>query len=61
MVVRAIAPIAHRALIAGYRRAYARAAPLDPDRVSRWLPVWAAARLSEDIVLEREFLLERAP
>ena len=28
--------------------------------LDRWLPVWAAARLAEDIEQEREFLLERA-
>jgi aminoglycoside phosphotransferase (APT) family kinase protein len=31
-----------------------------PVVVERWLPVWAAARLSEDIEPEREFLLARA-
>ena len=59
-VVRRAAPLARRLLVAGYLRAYARELPLDRDRVERWLPVWAAARLAEDIEPEREFLLERA-
>ena len=60
VVIRVIAPLARRALVAGYLRAYAREAPLDRGLVDRWLPVWAAARLAEDIEQEREFLLERA-
>ena len=60
VVVRVIAPVARRALSRGYLRAYAREAPLDRGLVDRWLPVWAAARLAEDIEPEREFLLERA-
>lgn len=59
-VVRRAAPLARRLLVAGYLRAYARELPLDRDRVERWLPVWAAARLAEDIEPEREFLLEQA-
>ena len=55
-----IVPVARRLLVAGYLRAYARNAPLDRGLVDRWLPVWAAARLSEDIEPERAFLLERA-
>ncbi len=60
VVVRALAPVARRGLLAGYLRAYERHAPLDRDLVERWLPVWAAARLSEDIGPERESLLRRA-
>jgi len=60
VVVRVIAPVARRALLAGYLGAYARELPLDRDLVDRWLPVWAAARLAEDIDEEREFLLDRA-
>jgi len=60
VVVRVIAPVARRLLISGYLRAYRRDAPLDRGLVDRWLPVWAAARLAEDIEQEREFLLERA-
>jgi len=60
VIVRMIAPVARRVLLAGYLRAYARETPLDRDLVDRWLPVWAAARLSEDIEAEREFLLDRA-
>ena len=59
-VLRLVAPFARRVLVAGYLRAYARELPLDRERVDRWLPVWAAARLAEDIEPEREFLLERA-
>ena len=53
LVVRVIAPVARRVLIAGYLSAYTREAPLDRDLVDRWLPVWAAARLAEDIEAER--------
>ena len=60
VVVRLLAPSARRLLVAGYLRAYARGAPLDRDLVERWLPVWAAARLSEDIPSERAALLRRA-
>lgn len=60
VVVRVIAPVARRLLVGGYLRAYAREAPLDRGLVDRWLPVWAAARLSEDIEQERAFLLDRA-
>jgi Ser/Thr protein kinase RdoA (MazF antagonist) len=60
IVVRALAPVARRMLLAGYLSTYAREAPLDRDQVDRWLPVWAAARLSEDIGAERELLLARA-
>ena len=60
LVVRVLAPIARRALVSGYLRAYACEAALDRDLVDRWLPVWAAARLAEDIEPEREFLLDRA-
>ena len=60
VVVRVIAPVARRVLLSGYLRAYAREAPLDRRLVDRWLPVWAAARLAEDIKAEREFLLDRA-
>jgi hypothetical protein len=55
-----LAPVARRGLLAAYLRAYGREASLDRDLVERWLPVWAAARLSEDIEPEREFLLARA-
>jgi aminoglycoside phosphotransferase (APT) family kinase protein len=60
VVVRVIAPVARRVLLAGYLGAYARRLPLDRDLVDRWLPVWAAARLAEDIEAERESLLDRA-
>jgi aminoglycoside phosphotransferase (APT) family kinase protein len=60
VVVRVLAPVARRVLLAGYLSAYAREALLDRDLVGRWLPVWAAARLSEDIAAERELLLARA-
>jgi aminoglycoside phosphotransferase (APT) family kinase protein len=60
VIVRVIAPVARRLLLAGYLGAYARETPLDRDLVDRWLPVWAAARLSEGIDPEREFLLDRA-
>ena len=60
LVVRVIAPVARRALLAGYLSAYTREAPLDRDLVDRWLPIWAAARLAEDIEAERQFLLDRA-
>ena len=55
-----IAPVARRLLVSTYLRAYAREAPLDRELVERWLPVCAAARLSEDIEQEREFLLDCA-
>lgn len=58
--VRRLAPVARGIVVAGYLRAYARELPLDRDRVERWLPVWAAARLSEDIESDRELLLARA-
>jgi aminoglycoside phosphotransferase (APT) family kinase protein len=60
VVVRVLAPVARRGLLAAYLRTYAREAPLDRDLVVRWLPVWAAARLAEGIEPEREFLLARA-
>jgi aminoglycoside phosphotransferase (APT) family kinase protein len=60
VVVRVLAPVARRLLLVRYLSAYAREAPLDRDLVDRWLPVWAAARLSEDIEAERAFLLTRA-
>ena len=60
VVVRVIAPAARHLLVSGYLRRYAREGPLDRGLVDRWLPVWAAARLSEDIEAEREFLLDRA-
>jgi Ser/Thr protein kinase RdoA (MazF antagonist) len=60
LVVRVIAPAARRSLLASYLGAYAREAALDRGLVDRWLPVWAAARLAEDIEAEREFLLDRA-
>jgi aminoglycoside phosphotransferase (APT) family kinase protein len=60
VVVRAIAPVARRLLVSSYLRAYGRESLLDRGLVDRWLPVWAAARLSEDIEQEREFLLDRA-
>jgi thiamine kinase len=59
-LVRAIAPSLRRFLVRGYLRAYAGAAPLDRERVKRWLPVWAAARLVEGVEQEREALLARA-
>ncbi len=59
-VVRRVAPLARRLLVRGYLRAYARERPLDRELVAGWLPVWAAARLSEDIEAERAFLLEQA-
>jgi aminoglycoside phosphotransferase (APT) family kinase protein len=59
-VLRLVASFARRLLVAGYLRAYARVAPLDRAVVDRWLPVWAAARLAEDIASERAFLLDRA-
>jgi Ser/Thr protein kinase RdoA (MazF antagonist) len=59
-VLRAIAPFARRLLVRGYLRAYASAAPLDRERAEQWLPVWAAARLAENIEEEREALLARA-
>lgn len=52
--------VTRRILVAGYLRAYARELPLDHALVKRWLPVWAAARLAEDIEPERDFLLGRA-
>lgn len=60
IVLRVVGPFARRLLVAGYLRAYAREAPLDRELVDRWLPVWAAARLAEDIEAERVFLLDRA-
>ena len=60
VVVRVLAPLVRRSLLASYLGAYARELPLDRDLVDRWLPVWAAARLAEDIDAEREFLLDRA-
>ncbi len=60
-IIRVMAPLARRLLVHRYLRAYAGAGPpLDGERVERWLPVWAAARLSEDIEVERDALLERA-
>lgn len=59
-MIRLLAPVARRLLVAGYLRAYARELPLDRGRVDGWLPVWAAARLSEDIEAERGSLLRRA-
>jgi aminoglycoside phosphotransferase (APT) family kinase protein len=43
-----------------YLRQYARRHPLDRKAVSHWQPVWAAARLAEDIPEEREALLKMA-
>jgi aminoglycoside phosphotransferase (APT) family kinase protein len=60
VVVRVIAPVARRTLLSSYLGAYRREAPLDRGLVERWLPVWAAARLCENIEAEREFLLDRA-
>ena len=60
VAVRMLAPVARRFLVAAYLRAYARELALDRERVGRWLPVWAAARLSEDIEAERAFLLLKA-
>ena len=60
VVVRVLSPVVRRALLASYLGAYARELPLDRGLVDRWLPVWAAARLAEDIEAEREFLLDRA-
>ena len=59
-VLRLIAPTGRRRLVSGYLRAYAREGQLDRSLVDRWLPVWAAARLSEDIAAERELLLATA-
>lgn len=59
-LLRAIAPTARRLLVSGYLRAYTSVAPLDRERVERWLPVWAAARLAENIEEEREALLARS-
>ena len=59
-VLRLVAPFARRLLVAGYLRAYAREVRLDRERVDRWLPVWAATRLAEDIEVERELLLRLA-
>ncbi|MGH3073103.1 MAG: phosphotransferase family protein [Gaiellaceae bacterium] len=59
-VVRRLAPFARRLLATGYLRAYARELPLDRELVARWLRVWAAARLAEDIAAERDYLLFQA-
>ena len=59
LTLRLLAPPARRLLVARYLRAYTRALPLDRGLVGRWLPVWAAARLSEDVEPEREALLRR--
>jgi aminoglycoside phosphotransferase (APT) family kinase protein len=47
-------------LLWGYLREYSSRIALDRDALERWEPVWAAARLSEDIPEEREGLLELA-
>jgi aminoglycoside phosphotransferase (APT) family kinase protein len=47
-------------LLRRYVRAYARRNQLDRQAVRDWEPVWAAARLAEDISEEREGLLEMA-
>jgi hypothetical protein len=49
-----------RVLLSRYLRAYRAAAPLDVEEVDRWLPLLAAARLSEDIDEERLTLLRLA-
>ena len=55
-MVRALARVGRRVLVAGYLRAYG------PDRgaVSSWMPVMAAVRLVEDIAGERDTLLRLA-
>ena len=58
--LRLLAPPARRALLAGYLRTYVRTSPLDRALVDPWLPVWAAARLSEGIEAERDRLVRRA-
>ena len=60
LLLRVIAPVARSLLVRGYLRAYANDAPLNRDWVERWLPVWAAARLAENIEEERAALLDRA-
>jgi aminoglycoside phosphotransferase (APT) family kinase protein len=47
-------------LVDAYLRAYRRAPGLDVERVERWLPVLAAARLAEDIEEERDSMLRLA-
>lgn len=50
--------IGRKVLVAGYRRAYVRAAPAVTDAaVTRWMLPVAAVRLTEDIPEERERLL----
>jgi aminoglycoside phosphotransferase (APT) family kinase protein len=57
LIVRRLAPVGRRLMLAPYLRAYRRERLLDLELVGRWEPVRAAARLAEGIDEERESLL----
>jgi hypothetical protein len=46
-------------LLRGYMGAYARAAPLDSERLARWIRVRAIERLAEEVPGERGGILKR--
>jgi aminoglycoside phosphotransferase (APT) family kinase protein len=58
MTLRALQRVGRRLLSRGYLRAYARARPLDFERLERWHGVLLAERLSERIEAERPRLLD---
>lgn len=57
LLLHGVPPGWRRAAAFAYLRAYG---PLDRGLVARWRPVWAAARLSEDVHEERAYLLREA-
>ena len=56
---RALARAGRGLLLSGYMRAYARAAPLDANRLAAWTRVRSIERLAEEIEGEREPILDR--
>jgi aminoglycoside phosphotransferase (APT) family kinase protein len=57
LVLRRLERVGRRLLRRGYLRAYARARPFDPERLSRWEQVLLAERLTAGIEAERGALL----
>jgi hypothetical protein len=57
-MLRSLERVGRRLLRRGYVRAYARAGPLNRQRLERWQPVLLAERLAEGIEAERAALLE---
>ena len=58
--LRGIFRLGRRLMLGAYLRHYRRRAPLDVGAVERWIPVLAAARLTEGLDAERAQLLELA-